>query len=92
MNKISYWEAENALRAGKKVAAELWPSGRVAYHDVDGDGVPDVLDTSDPDFLRKAQWSYEKFKSNIRIAENGQVIPGAFITHGDTLQSWFIVE
>ena len=90
---MNYQQAENAIRAGKKVARKAWPEGRTAYYDVENDGIPDVLDQASPDFLTNAIKAYQRFVSLIRIADGDQVQAGAYINHGDSVaDDWYILQ
>lgn len=93
METIDYMTAEAAIKNAKTVSRLDWPAGKVAYHDVDGDGIPDQLDTSHPDFIKNAILIHNTYIKNIRIAIDGKVQESAFITHGDSLATdWYIVE
>lgn len=91
--QFNHMWAEVHMQQAKKVRRAGWPAGKVAYHDVENDGVPDELDVNAPDFLRKSMENYERFRRNIRIAQDGVVQPGAYITHADSLEEdWEITE
>lgn len=84
-NKGSYMWAESRMREGKTVRRRAWPTPKVAYHDIEGDGVPDVYFANMPDFMKE----YELFKKNIRVdlngAEPGGIVSGNYINQADSL-------
>jgi|GEM_PF-6162224 len=93
MENINYTEAEALMRQAKEVRRKAWPVGKKAYYDIDLDGKPDELDINSPDFVKNAIANYEKFRRAIRIAIDGIVQPGAWITQADSLESdWELVE
>jgi hypothetical protein len=90
---MNYQEAESKMREGEKVARKAWPVGRVAFHDVEGDGIPDHVKATPVGYYPEIQRDYELFVRNIRISEDGKIIPGSFITHADSLANdWFLVQ
>jgi hypothetical protein len=90
---MEYIQAELQMREGQKVARKAWPTGRSAFHDVEGDGIPDHAKPIPVKFYPQMQQEYELFLRNIRISENGQIVPGAYITQEDSLANdWIVVE
>lgn len=75
------------MRKAKKVRRPSWPDGKVAYYDVDNDGIPDELPMDDPEFIRNSQRNYEKFLASIRVTQGDQENPEnrPFITQEDSL-------
>jgi len=90
---FNYMWAEIHMRTAKVVRRAEWPVGKTIYYDTDGDGIPDELDVSHPDFLANAKENYAKYKAGVRIAQDGEVLPAAYVTQADSLANdWYIVE
>lgn len=86
MENLEYYQAENLMREGNKVSRKDWPEGKEAFYDVDGDGIPDELDKSDPDYLYNSQENYRRFKENIRVSD------GSYINQTDFVANdWFLI-